>query len=158
MFFCVSSLIRPVTFLRWCKWFMLKNWIMLLLLLHHDPTPGHGIFWNAQKGLCISRFHPNNIAMHRDGTIGQFTMQVEEGHNSYPAGMEWRPNQSWTNIISVQGRSNPEPILNQSYGLICLATVRLWFTYVRTHPFTFWFSRTDPESKMPAGYVSLWKI
>ena len=23
--------------------------------------------------------------------------------------------------------------------------------YVHMHPFTFWFSRTDPESKMPAG-------
>ena len=48
----------------------------------------------------------------------------------YPAGTERRPNQSWTNIISVQGRTNPEPILNQSYGLIRSATVRLWFTYV----------------------------
>ena len=57
-------------------------------------------------------------------------------------------------------RTNPEPILylfrakpilNQSYGLIRWATVWLWFTYVRTYPFTFWFSRTNPESKMPAG-------
>ncbi len=68
-----------------------------------------------------------------------------------PAGTERCPNQSWTNIISVQGRTNPEPILNQSDGFIRSATVRLWFTYVRTHPFTFWFSRTDPESRMPAG-------
>ncbi len=28
-----------------------------------------------------------------------------------PAGTERRPNQSWTNIISVQGRTNSEPIL-----------------------------------------------
>ena len=41
------------------------------------------------------------------------------------------PNQSWTNLM--------------------VWSVWLWFTYVRTHPFTFWFSRTDPESKMPAG-------
>ena len=68
-----------------------------------------------------------------------------------PAGTERRPNQSWTNIMSVQGWTNPEPILNQSDGLIRSATVQLWFAYVHTHPFTFWFSRTDPESKMPAG-------
>ena len=28
-------------------------------------------------------------------------------------------------------------------------------SYVRTHPFTFWFRRTDPESKMPAGRLYL---
>ncbi len=66
-----------------------------------------------------------------------------------------RPNLSWTNIISFQGRTNPEPILNQSYGLIRTATVQLWFTYVRTHPFTIWFSRTDPESIMPAGMANV---
>ncbi len=83
-----------------------------------------------------------------------FNFNTTWGHHAYPAGTERCPNQSWTNIISVQGRTNPEPILNQSYGLIRSATIRLWFTYVRTHPFTFWFSRTDPESKMPAGYCS----
>ncbi len=68
--------------------------------------------------------------------------------NTHPEGTERRPNQSWTNIISVLGPTNPEPILNQSYGLIRSATVRLWFTYVRTHLFTFWFSRTNPEASV----------
>ena len=46
-------------------------------------------------------------------------------------------NQNWTVA---------EPIL-----LIPSATVRSWFTYIRMHLFTFWFSRTNPELKMPAG-------
>ncbi len=41
-----------------------------------------------------------------------------------------------------------------NFDWVSSATVRLWFTYVCMHPFTFWFSRTDPESKMPAGKVS----
>ena len=31
------------------------------LLFHHDPTPGHDISQNEQKGLCISRFYPNSM-------------------------------------------------------------------------------------------------
>ncbi len=54
-------------------------------------------------------------------------------------------------ILSVQGRTNFERILNHNRTvaepilMICSATVRSWFTYAHTHPFTFWFSRTDPE-------------
>ena len=78
--------------------------------------------------------------------------------DSHPAGTVRHPNQSWTNIICSgpnQFWTNPEPIL-----LIPTATVRLWFTYmyVHTYLFTFWFSRTNPESKMPAGQLMMVKI
>ncbi len=59
------------------------------------------------------------------------------------------PNGGWTNLTdSFSHRS----VMVLTYSVIGSATVRLWFTYVRTHPFTFWFSRTDPEPKMPAGW------
>ncbi len=62
---------------------MLNNLTISLPLLHHDPTPGHGISQKGQTGLFISRFYPNNIAVPRGGTIQQFTMQVEAMQNSY---------------------------------------------------------------------------
>ena len=130
----------------------------------------------------------------KKGCSMQQGLSFSAKYASNPAGRERRPNQSWTYIIcsglnqcwmnaewilsqlSVQGRTNPERIMNHDrtvvepillirsatvrvwFLLIRSATVRLWFTYVST-PFTFWFSRTDPESKMPAYfYVShtLW--
>ncbi len=55
-------------------------------------------------------------------------------------------------------RTNPDPNiissgLNQSW-----ANPESWFTYVCTHLFTFCFSKTNPESKMPAGmhYILLY--
>ena len=52
----------------------------------------------------------------------------------------------------------PEPILNQYYlfraePILNESSIILneSSTNVRMHPFTFWFSRTDQESKMPAG-------
>ncbi len=35
------------------------------------------------QGLCISRIYLKNIALFWDGTMEQFTMQVEAGQNSY---------------------------------------------------------------------------
>ncbi len=46
-----------------------------------------------------------------------------------PAGTERRPNQSWTNIVSVQGRTNPEPILNQFWTNRMAWSVRPPFSY-----------------------------
>ncbi len=59
-------------------------------------------------------------------------------------------------ILSVQGRTNPEPTL-----LIRSDTVWLWFLLIRLacmHLFTFWSSTTDPESKKPAGIVAMKNI
>ena len=65
-------------------------------------------------------------------------------------------------ILSPQIQTNSERFLNQSltdsFGhRSVMVHILLWFTYVRTHPFIFWFSRTNPESKIPAGYYMLGK-
>ncbi len=95
----------------------------------------------------INVLHALTCALPNQHCVGSVCMHLQWARQKFRSlqGTVRHQNQSWTNIICSgrnQSWTNPEPII-----LIRSATVQLWSTSVRTHPFTFWFSRSDPELK-----------